>query len=172
MTTQPQGLRNAARLFFDQRDSAGAVRACEAWIEEHPTDPRGFSLLGHFHMAMRQPNLALTFFERAKALGLRHPAIHLGCGETLMALGRFDDAIGEFERAKDLDNRDRILEYTPHFLIAECHRRMNRVQQCIDCCDQIPDEFNCSGFEGQAKASKATILERINRAPFGSCKNS
>ncbi len=159
-------LNQASDLFFDHRRRAEAIEACEAWIEANPGDAQGYFQRGIFYAVMKSHNLALMHFDRALALGFSHEALYFCRAQSLMALSRHEEAITDLEMARELDLPHRVMTHIPHFLIAECHRRLGRFQKCIDCCDQIPDDFEYPGFEGLPSATKQLILERVRQAPF------
>jgi tetratricopeptide (TPR) repeat protein len=159
----PASLKRASHLFFwdDRHDEA--VRICEDWLAKHPRDPWGYFVRGHFQKVQDQHVSALAFFSKAIGLGLDIAPVQFLRGESLMALGRDAEATAAFERVIVLDAAPRVATHMPHFLIAECCRRMGRNKEAIAWCSRIPDDFTYPGFDGLVNASKHTILAKIDR---------
>jgi YaiO family outer membrane protein len=83
-----------------------ALSAFRQMVGRNPRDLRGRLQIAHLHGLMGNPELAEPVY---RAVTLEDPAMleaHMGLGNALMALARFDDAIAAFQRADKLAPRN------------------------------------------------------------------
>lgn len=85
---------------------AEALTAFQQLVSANPRDLRGRLWIARLHGLMGNPELAEPVY---RSITLEDPGsieAALGLGNTLVALGRFDDAIDALERAEKLDPRN------------------------------------------------------------------
>jgi len=68
-----------------------------------------YVLAGWIELKLDNPAMALTKFEKAAEIDAKLAAAHAGTGDALMELGRTDDAIAAFGKAKQLDPKDAVI---------------------------------------------------------------
>lgn len=68
-----------------------------------------YVLAGWIELKLDNPAMALTEFERAIEADGKLAAAHAGLGDALMELGRTDDAIASYQKAKKLDAGDAVI---------------------------------------------------------------
>lgn len=95
--------------------AAAVVTIVSAWLLRwwlRAARVRRLSLLGEKQLAERDPHRALVSFGQALVLAPDRAALHMGCGQALLSLKRFEDAVLSF---------DRVLAREPG--LAEAHYR-------------------------------------------------
>jgi Flp pilus assembly protein TadD len=92
-------LREAGRL----TESEAAYRQA---LAQAPRDLPALHNLGALLSHMERAEEALSQLDRAEALGLKAPQLHINRGRALVQLYRFEDAERAYERAVALDARD------------------------------------------------------------------
>lgn len=103
--TSPE-LQTTLRTIFDARDRANmrpTIDAFLAVLAEHPDEPEVLYEVGGAFDTAGDEERALGYYERAMALGLEGDTRRrclLQYGSTLRNLGRHDESIAAFERAR------------------------------------------------------------------------
>ncbi|WP_136707517.1 tetratricopeptide repeat protein [Agromyces sp. H66] len=99
-------LQTTLRAIFDARDRANmqpTIAAFLAVLAEHPDEPEVLYEVGGAYDTAGDEERALGYYERAMALGLEGDTLRrclLQYGSTLRNLGRNDESIAAFERAR------------------------------------------------------------------------
>lgn len=95
------------------------------------------TLIGALYHA-GQPEQAISTLDRALRSGIRHPEIHYAGGQSLMSLGRYEEAVPHFARAIEL-GRDGAWTgdaaawgYKAEEAIASCALKLGRYSEAID----------------------------------------
>ncbi|MBW2277876.1 MAG: tetratricopeptide repeat protein [Deltaproteobacteria bacterium] len=93
---------------YNARKYKGAAKSIERGLRiEKKAD--WYVLAGWIELKLDNPAMALTKFEKATDLDSKLAAAHAGQGDSLIALGRTNDAIESFEKAKKLDAKDAVI---------------------------------------------------------------
>jgi YaiO family outer membrane protein len=103
--TQAPSFEQAEALAREGR-YAESLDAFRRLVGQNPRDLRGRLWIAQLHALMGNPDLAEPVY---RAITLEDPAMleaQLGLGESLIALGRFDDGITAFQRAEKLEPRN------------------------------------------------------------------
>jgi tetratricopeptide (TPR) repeat protein len=94
------------RVIFDARDRANMQPTIDAFLEvltDHPADPEVLYEVGGAYDTDGQEDLAAAYYERALARGLEGETLrrcYLQYGSTLRNLGRIDESLAVFSRAR------------------------------------------------------------------------
>src|SRR5689334_2877096 len=79
-------------------DVQGAIDSLEALLSAKPDHGQALIVLGEARLTLREPERAREAFERALAQRGGDPAALVGHGLALVALGRYEAAIGSLAR--------------------------------------------------------------------------
>lgn len=85
---------------------ADAAAVLERLLEERPSNPFAWEMLGYCRLSLATPESAAQAFERALELGPERSSMHKGLGAARDALGDFDAAAAAWRRAVELDPAD------------------------------------------------------------------
>lgn len=94
------------RVIFDARDRANMQPTIDAFLEvlrDHPAEPEVLYEVGGAYDTAGQEDVAATYYERALARGLEGETLrrcYLQYGSTLRNLGRIDESLAVFSRAR------------------------------------------------------------------------
>lgn len=130
-------------------------------IRQNPGDPGGYL---HRHWAWDQlgkPDLALT--DLSTALSLKeHPALHRERGALLARLGRYSEAIADFDRMQAQDPVRWPGSLGPNYR-AFCHAMLGNVDAALSDCASLPDDHWMPSFQGEPGGSKQDVTNEIRR---------
>jgi Flp pilus assembly protein TadD len=93
---------------YNARKFKGAAMAIDRALKLHK-QADWYVLAGWIELKLENPALALTKFEKAADQDGKLAAAHAGQGDAMMQLGRSDDAIKAFEKARKLDPADAVI---------------------------------------------------------------
>lgn len=94
---------------YNARKYKGAVKSIDRAIELKGERADWWVLSGWIHLKLEDPAVALVKFEKAAALDAELAAAHAGRGDAMLALGRSQDAIVAYQRAKGLDAGNAVI---------------------------------------------------------------
>jgi tetratricopeptide (TPR) repeat protein len=94
-----KGQLNQARQLLASGDVTAAIDVLEALLSVKQDHGQALIVLGDARLATRDATRALEAYERAVKLRGSDPAAQVGLGLALVALGRYDAAIGPLSRA-------------------------------------------------------------------------
>lgn len=100
-------LRRQLDAIFNARDRANmapTIESFEALLAKHPGDPEVLFKVGGAYDTAGQEQRALEFYERALDAGLSGDslrAFYLPYGSTLKNVGRIEESLAVFERARE-----------------------------------------------------------------------
>lgn len=99
-------IQKRLREIFDARDRANMQPTIDAFLsalEDHPDDPEVLYEVGGSYDTDGQEEVAVTYYERALAIGLQGEMLrkcYLQYGSTLRNLGRADESLAIFSDAR------------------------------------------------------------------------
>jgi tetratricopeptide (TPR) repeat protein len=93
---------------YNARKFKGAAKAIERALSL-VKKADWYVLAGWIELKLDNPALAITKFEKAIDLDADLAAAHTGLGDSMMALGRTDDALRSYEKARLLDGKDAVI---------------------------------------------------------------
>jgi len=98
----------SSHLHLEQIDQAVAVFAKMSdegarsfGLAPRPGPARLWAVLGRSRLSRGRFAQAHEAFSKALQLGLRTPLLHQDCGDALMGLGRFEEALAQFDKGPD-----------------------------------------------------------------------
>jgi tetratricopeptide (TPR) repeat protein len=93
---------------YNARKYKGAAKSIERALRiEKKSD--WYVLAGWIEIKLKNPAMALTKFEKAVELDSKLAAAHAGQGDALLELGRTNEAIKSYQKAKKLDPKDAVI---------------------------------------------------------------
>jgi tetratricopeptide (TPR) repeat protein len=95
-----------ARAFAATGDRVGALQVLQGVRPESETDYQGFDALGQLAMNLQSPSLAAAFFNDAIKASPRTSKPRQDMGLALAMMGRYEEAIAQFEQGVALDPAD------------------------------------------------------------------
>lgn len=91
--------------------SEDSVRVLEEIVKLDPLDGEALMLLGQQAVQAREPDRALLYFERAASIESLEATARLRAAQTLVSMGRFQDAIPLLRRVQEIKPREDIARY-------------------------------------------------------------
>ena len=91
--------------------SEDSVRVLEEIVKLDPLDGEALMLLGQQAVQARDPDRALLYFERAASIESLEATARLRAAQTLVSMGRFQDAIPLLRRVQEIKPREDIARY-------------------------------------------------------------
>lgn len=93
---------------YNARKYKGAAKSIDRALKIEK-NAEWYVLAGWIELKLKNPAMALTKFEQAMELDDKLAAAHTGLGDSLLALGRTDDAVKAFTKAKKRDAKDAVI---------------------------------------------------------------
>lgn len=149
-----------------QEDPARYLEFCNRLLEENPGDES--SILFSRHQAWRRlgrPDLALIDLDRSNVLK-PHSIGHMARGRLHMEIGRYAEAVKDFDNAQAMAPDDWIDHHGPFFR-AECHARLGNVAAAMADCADILETHYTGGPFGTPPGNKQQVTEEILRRARG-----
>jgi len=136
------------------------LRIADDTIRQYPDDPRGYLDCVIYWMDFEQYDCALCDIDHALALGAGTMTRYRR-GVVLRCLGRYQEAIDEFNRVEAEEPR----VYSPLLEIdrATCHARLGNLEAALAECARVPDDFCMPGLDGALGGTKSQIIETARR---------
>ena len=136
------------------------LRIAEDTIRQYPEDPRGYLDCFNYWMEFEEYEYALCDIDTALALRDSTMA-RFNRGVVLRCLGRYREAIDEFNRVEAAEPRrySILLELDR----ATCHARLGNLEAALADCARVPDDYCMSGFDGALGGTKSQIIETARR---------
>jgi tetratricopeptide (TPR) repeat protein len=80
----------------------------------------------------------------------------------LMQMGRYSDALADLEKAAALDKEEFFGAEIP-LLRADCHCRLDQLDEAEALCSGVPDEYVSYAVEGHRRGTKKAVLDEVRR---------
>jgi serine/threonine protein kinase/tetratricopeptide (TPR) repeat protein len=138
-------LKSAAAKALELDDSLAEAHTSLAWARLHDWDWAG----------------AEKEFKRAIELNPSYPTAHSWYGEYLMALGRFDEALGELNRAYELNPLSQFINLALGYRFYYAHQYQPAIEQCLKTLAMDSTFVQAHVFLGRAYEQKDTYPEAI-----------
>jgi tetratricopeptide (TPR) repeat protein len=87
---------------------------------------------------------------------------HLARGNVLRALGRYQQALDDFNRTQMLDTDGWEGSFTPLFR-ADCHARLGNEEAALADCVALSDDHWTPGLEGAPAGNKPQVVAEVRR---------
>lgn len=102
-----QAWRSLGRAYWDRGQIEDATRCYRKAVRLDPRDYNSWTQLSAVLLRQADPEAALEAAERAIVLNPEYSHAHAARGSVLDRIGRYDDAVGSFTRAIELEARNR-----------------------------------------------------------------
>jgi tetratricopeptide (TPR) repeat protein len=112
-----------ARARAGTGDRAGALQTLQGVRPENPNDAVAWSALGQLAVQLQSPSLGAAFFNEAVRAAPMNAKPHQDLGLALAMMGRFPEAIAQFEQAAAIDPRDPAAQLNLAVAYAEAGRK-------------------------------------------------
>ncbi len=149
--TQAEGLVRAGNVL-------AAIDVLEALMVAKPDHGQGLILLGDARLMIRDPERARDAFERALKLRAGDPAALVGQGLALVALGKYEVAIGSLARAVSEAGGDRDILADAYRGLGIAWRRRNDLDKAIRELRKAVTE-NSEDLEARASLGEALVAD-------------
>jgi tetratricopeptide (TPR) repeat protein len=130
-------------------------------VEQHPDDQMSYFTR---HQAWKQLgllDLALADLDRSLALEDDH-AIHGTRGDLLHAMGRYQEAINEYNRSEQMNPEQWIGSFGPLFR-ADCYARLGDEAAALADCGTMSDDHWTPGLFGTPAGNKQEVATELRR---------
>ena len=112
-----------ARARAGTGDRAGALQTLQGVRPENTNDAVAWSALGQLAVQLQSPSLGAAFFNEAVRAAPMNAKPHQDLGLALAMMGRFPEAIAQFEQAAAIDPRDPAAQLNLAVAYAEAGRK-------------------------------------------------
>jgi tetratricopeptide (TPR) repeat protein len=111
-------------------------------------------------MNLGRPHGALNDISRVIALE-PSPASHLSRGKVYRHLGRYEAALNDFATAESMAPGEWQEDSLGLLYQADCHARLGHLDNALDCCARMPNDFWTPGVNGAPSGGRAEIAQRL-----------
>ncbi|MCD6163323.1 MAG: tetratricopeptide repeat protein [candidate division Zixibacteria bacterium] len=116
-----------AKKFMLEKDFDNAINEYEKIIDRDPAEASAYNMLGYLNYYVRNYDNAMSYLKKYSILAKKEANPHDSYGEILMNLGRYDEAIREFETANRIKpDLDFVLYH-----LGAVHREIGRYRDAI-----------------------------------------
>jgi tetratricopeptide (TPR) repeat protein/4-amino-4-deoxy-L-arabinose transferase-like glycosyltransferase len=112
-----------ARARAGAGDRAGALQTLQGIRPENPNDAVSWSALGQLALQLQSPSLGAAFFTEAVRAAPSTSKPHQDLGLSLAMMGRYQEAIAQFEQSVTIDPRDPAAQLNLAVAYAETGRK-------------------------------------------------
>ena len=131
-------------------------------IRDNPADPISY---GDRHLAwvnLGRRDLALNDLNAAIDLAPTNSGMYFSRGVVLRDLGRYVEAVADFDKAFSLDEEKRLGSFGSLFR-ADCHARLGNEEAAVLDCADLPADHWTPGFMGLPGGSKEDVVAEFRR---------
>ncbi len=112
-----------ARARAGTGDRAGALQTLQGIRPENANDATAWSALGQLALQLQSPSLGAAFFSEAVRAAPASSKPHQDLGLAMAMMGRFDEAIAQFEQSVSIEPRDPAAQLNLAVAYAEAGRK-------------------------------------------------
>jgi tetratricopeptide (TPR) repeat protein len=136
------------------------ARIANETIEAYPDDPEGYWDHAHYAIEMEWFDYALSDLTKALALD-RDPVIRFTRATVLLRLGRYHEALAEFDQCGR--QGERMYNTIMHACRATCHAYLGDPEAALAACAKMRDDHFLPDIFGQFGGTKAHVTEAARR---------
>jgi tetratricopeptide (TPR) repeat protein len=130
-------------------------------VRQNPSDPNAY--FSRHQAWARLGRLDLALQDLDAAIRLRPQPSTFECrGEILRQMGRYEEALGEFNRAEAMDPQDWKLSLGP-LSRADCHAKLGNESAALADCECLPDYFRMPSVYGLPGGTKQQVADELRR---------
>lgn len=141
-----------------------------AFVHQNPSHPDGYFSRHHAWMNLGRPDLALADLDKSLSLQSHNVTLR-SRGNVLRSMGRYAEAIEDFDRSEALDPIAWREAYGPLFR-ADCHARLGIEAAALADCDQLDSDHWTPGVHGAPAGTKAQVIAQVRRLAASSKRHS
>jgi tetratricopeptide (TPR) repeat protein len=130
-------------------------------VEQHPNDPNAYFARHQAWERLGLSNFALADLDRSLALE-DHYATHTARGGLLHGLGRYQEAVDEYDRSEQMEPTQWKGGFGPLFR-ADCHARLGDEAAALADCESMPDDHWTPGLFGTPAGTKQEVADELRR---------
>lgn len=130
------------------------IRRNPAEASHYSSRARAWKRLGDFDKALEDFSKSIALKDRLMA--------RLSRGCVLVRLGRYREALADFDRAESVEPESWVDCWGP-FYRADCHAKLGDEASALADCARLPDKFWSPGIYGEPGGNKAEITAQVQR---------
>lgn len=130
-------------------------------VDQNPDDPNAYFARHQAWERLGQSNLALADLDKSLALE-DHYVTHRTRGDVLHGLGRYREAIDEYNRSEQMEPMQWIGSFGPLFR-ADCYARLGDEAAALADCETMPDDHWTPGLFGTPAGNKQEVADELRR---------
>lgn len=130
-------------------------------VEQNPDDANAYFARHQAWKRLGLLNFALADLDKSLQLD-DHYATHGARGDTLHRLGRYQEAIDEYNRSEQMDPAQWLGGFGPLFR-ADCYARLGEEAAALADCDTMPDDHWTPGLFGAPAGNKREVAAELRR---------
>ena len=124
-------------VYFQKRMMPRAKGFFVKALRINPHDVMALDRLGNIMLVdEKKPDEALQLYERIVAEMPTYPDGHYYVGSAMFDLKRYEDAIPELQKARDLDPKGLVQGFDAATLLGDCYLKLNRFPEAADAFDR------------------------------------
>lgn len=133
----------------------------ERYIQQNPSDPHGYFARHQAWMRLDKPELALEDLNRELDLVVKESVFECR-GEVHRYMGRYEEAVGDFNRAETLDREEWEGGFGLLFR-ADCQARLGNEAAALADCLRLPDNHWTPGHFNLPPGNKEEVADWLRR---------
>jgi tetratricopeptide (TPR) repeat protein len=135
------------------------LEIAQQFVAQNPDDPTGYFTRHRAWTHLGQMELALADLDRSLALE-KHYTTYEARGNLLRRMGRYLEAVADFNTSETLDRETWLGGFGPLFR-AECHARLGNLDAALADCATLPDDHWTPGIHEAPAGNKRDVTTRI-----------
>lgn len=151
-----------ARYDLLRSDPQHYVEMMTDLIRQDVSDASNYFSRHHGWVRLNRPDLALEDLNQAIKLN-GHPVEYFARGEVLMNLGRYREALEDFDKGESVDEPGHWRDMWGPLYQADCHARLGDEQAALAACAKLNDDHWAPGLSGTPAGNKAEVIAEIRR---------
>ena len=133
----------------------------EELVRSDPDDSRAYFTRHQAWSRLGRKDLALSDLNKTLSLE-QHWVTYEARGNLLCELGRYREALDDFNRAEAMDPEEWAGGFGPLFR-ADCHARLGDETAALADCARLPDDHWTPGVFGAPAGNKAQVTDEVRR---------
>jgi tetratricopeptide (TPR) repeat protein len=116
--------------------------------------------MGSAELNLRRFPQAELHFQAAKSMGRNEAEVHRGLARSLMAQGKYPEAISAFKQLLAIEPGD----WRAEILLGNCHQQLNQIPAAIAHWEKALEQMPIPTLEYTQLMNKVRLLSRFNKA--------
>ena len=136
------------------------LKIVSGWIDQNPNNANAHYERHMGWMRIGEPHRALADLDRAIELDA-DPVTYLCRGKVHRHLGRYQDALDDFQRGEALDPKEWNEDSFGPLYQADTHARLGHESEALAYCARLPDAFWTPGLDGAPSGNKQEVAAAL-----------